>query len=41
VRIKIYDGDTITVVSKLNGFKNTQTFNFSVRLNGIDYQKYR
>ena len=34
--IKVYDGDTITVASKVPNLKNSQIFKFSVRLNGID-----
>jgi len=33
--IKVYDGDTITVASKLP-FPNSPLYRFSVRLNGID-----
>ena len=34
--IKVYDGDTITVASKIPNLKNSQIYKFSVRLNGID-----
>ena len=33
--IKVYDGDTITIVSKLP-YKESPLYKFSVRLNGID-----
>jgi len=33
--IKVYDGDTITIASKLP-FPNSPMYRFSVRLNGID-----
>lgn len=33
--IKVYDGDTITIASKLP-FKSSPLYRFSVRLNGID-----
>jgi micrococcal nuclease len=33
--IKVYDGDTITIASKLP-YKNSPMYRFSVRLNGID-----
>lgn len=33
--IKVYDGDTITIASKLP-FENSPLYRFSVRLNGID-----
>jgi endonuclease YncB( thermonuclease family) len=32
--VKVYDGDTITVATKL--FENSQIYRFQVRLNGID-----
>ncbi len=35
VVIKVYDGDTITIASKLP-YKNSPLYRFSVRLNGID-----
>ena len=35
VVIKVYDGDTITIASKLP-FANSPLYRFSVRLNGID-----
>lgn len=34
--IKVYDGDTITIASKVPGLKNSDTYKFSIRLNGID-----
>ena len=34
--IKVYDGDTITIASKINGLKDSPLYRFSVRLNGID-----
>lgn len=34
--IKVYDGDTITIASKLPGMNDSPTYRFSVRLNGID-----
>ena len=33
--IKVYDGDTITIASKMP-YENSSLFRFSVRLNGID-----
>ena len=33
--IKVYDGDTITIASKLP-YENSRLYRFSVRLNGID-----
>ena len=39
--IKVYDGDTITIASKLNGFADSHIFKFSVRLNGIDTPEMR
>ena len=33
--IKVYDGDTITIASKMP-YENSQLFRFNVRLNGID-----
>ena len=33
--IKVYDGDTITIASKLP-YENSELYRFSVRLNGID-----
>ncbi len=36
VVIKVYDGDTITIASKVPGLKNSDTYKFSIRLNGID-----
>lgn len=34
--IKVYDGDTITVASKIPGMVRSPIYKFSVRLNGID-----
>ena len=34
--IKVYDGDTITIASKIPKLKNSQIYKFHVRLNGID-----
>lgn len=34
--IKVYDGDTITVVSKIKGLKKSPIYKFQIRLNGID-----
>lgn len=34
--IKVYDGDTITIASTLNGMRNSPLYRFSVRLDGID-----
>jgi micrococcal nuclease len=34
--IKVYDGDTITIASKVPGLINSPIYKFSVRLNGID-----
>ena len=34
--IKVYDGDTITIASRLPGLYNSPIYKFSVRLNGID-----
>lgn len=39
--IKVYDGDTITIASKLPGLKNSPIYKFSVRLNGIDTPEMR
>ena len=39
--IKVYDGDTITIASKLPGLKNSPIYKFSVRLNGIDTPEIR
>ena len=33
--IKVYDGDTITIASKMP-YENSSLFRFNVRLNGID-----
>lgn len=34
--VKVYDGDTITVASKIPNLKKSQIYKFSIRLNGID-----
>jgi endonuclease YncB( thermonuclease family) len=34
--VKVYDGDTITVASKIPHLKNSQIYKFHIRLNGID-----
>ena len=34
--IKVYDGDTITIASKVIGLKNSPIYKFPIRLNGID-----
>ena len=34
--VKVYDGDTITIVSDIPGLKNSPVYKFSIRLNGID-----
>ena len=34
--VKVYDGDTITIASVLDGMNNSPLWRFSVRLNGID-----
>ena len=34
--IKVYDGDTITISSKVPGLINSKYYKFSIRLNGID-----
>ena len=39
--IKVYDGDTITIASKLPGLYNSPIYKFSVRLNGIDTPEMR
>ena len=39
--IKVYDGDTITIASKLPGLKHSPIYKFSVRLNGIDTPEMR
>ena len=38
--IKVYDGDTITIASKLP-IRNSPVYRFSVRLNGIDTPEMR
>lgn len=38
--VKVYDGDTITIVTKLQ-FKESPYYKFSVRLNGIDTPEMR
>lgn len=39
--IKVYDGDTITIASKIPGLKDSPVYKFSVRLNGIDTPEMR
>ena len=39
--IKVYDGDTITITSKIPGLKNSKLYKFSIRLNGIDTPEIR
>ena len=39
--IKVYDGDTITIASKVPGLYNSPIYKFSVRLNGIDTPEMR
>ena len=39
--IKVYDGDTITIASRVPGLKNSPIYKFSVRLNGIDTPELR
>ena len=34
--IKVYDGDTITIATKVPGLRNSEVYKFSIRLNGID-----
>jgi len=34
--VKVYDGDTITIASKLENYIDSPVYRFSVRLNGID-----
>jgi micrococcal nuclease len=34
--VKVYDGDTITIASKLTNDKNSIIYRFSIRLKGID-----
>jgi micrococcal nuclease len=34
--IKVYDGDTLTIAFKLNGYKENNTYKVNVRLNRID-----
>lgn len=34
--IRVYDGDTITIASAVPGLANSDVYQFSVRLNGID-----
>ena len=41
VVIKVYDGDTITIASKVPGLYNSPIYKFSVRLNGIDTPEMR
>ena len=39
--IKVYDGDTITIASRVPGLKDSPIYKFSVRLNGIDTPEMR
>jgi micrococcal nuclease len=39
--IKVYDGDTITIASKVPGLYNSPIYKFSIRLNGIDTPEMR
>ena len=39
--VKVYDGDTITVASKIPGLKKSPIYKFSIRLNGIDCPEMR
>ena len=39
--IKVYDGDTITIASKVPGLYNSPIYKFSVRLDGIDTPEMR
>lgn len=39
--IKVYDGDTLTVASKIPGLKGDKTFRFNVRLAGINAPELR
>lgn len=39
--IKVYDGDTITIASKIENLKDSLVYRFSVRLNGIDTPEIR
>jgi endonuclease YncB( thermonuclease family) len=39
--IKVYDGDTITIASKVPGLYNSPIYKFSVRLTGIDTPEIR
>ena len=34
--IKVYDGDTITIISSIPGSDDSEMYKFSIRLNGID-----
>jgi micrococcal nuclease len=34
--IRVYDGDTITIASRVPGLYNSPIYKFSIRLNGID-----
>ena len=38
---KVYDGDTITIISSIPGFKNKTKYKFSVRLSNIDCPELR
>lgn len=39
--VKVYDGDTITIASKLENSIDSPIYRFSVRLNGIDSPEMR
>ena len=39
--IKVYDGDTITIATKVPGLIDSPIYKFSVRLNGIDTPEMR
>lgn len=34
--VKVYDGDTITIATRMPGYPSSKIFKFQVRLNGID-----
>ena len=39
--VKVYDGDTITVASRMPGLRDSPIYKFSVRLRGIDTPELR
>ena len=39
--IRVYDGDTITIASRVPGLQNSALYQFSVRLRGIDTPEMR